>query len=410
MEIGIKGRFLKAKKAFFEGTHRLCSPEETFEKILKENERIGLTRVADITGFDCLGIPVTAAIRPNSMTLSSSSGKGLTKISAIVSGIMEAMELYQAETQTFETEIATCEEIRDRAVSLHQLSCRKHAIFPKNWPYQWCFGWDLIKQKEIAAPLMAVSMDRRSSQQNPFDLDSFEVTSNGLASGNHPLEAIVSGLYEVIERDGITCMGSTAPKIRLNTIASPVVKELVELLKRKDVGIALYDSRVDTGIYIFKAHLCDCKFGFTAGYGAHLDPEVAMVRALTEAIQARAVYASGSRDDLFQSVFQHFLKFNTERTRVFLDSVEETVDASGFQSEATDSFEGDIHLLLAKLKKIDVEHVVVFDLSAEESCVNVFKVIVPGLEGYHSATYQPGKRKAGALREESLHLPAGGMP
>lgn len=97
MEVCIKDEHLRAKKNFFRGMHRICSPEETLENLQKESHRIGLTRVADITGFDRIGVPVTATIRPNSLTLSASSGKGLTKNAAIVSGFMEAMELFHAE-------------------------------------------------------------------------------------------------------------------------------------------------------------------------------------------------------------------------------------------------------------------------------------------------------------------------
>jgi len=147
MKICIEGKPLKAKKAFFQGMHRLCSPEETWEKIQTESQRIGLTRVADITGFDHIGIPVTATMRPNSLTLSVSSGKGLTKSAAIVSGVMEALELYHCESHPFKTITSTYEELQNVAISPHKLTLRKHAVLPENWPYKCCFGWDLIPQK-----------------------------------------------------------------------------------------------------------------------------------------------------------------------------------------------------------------------------------------------------------------------
>jgi ribosomal protein S12 methylthiotransferase accessory factor len=36
-----------------------------------------------------------------------------------------------------------------------------------------------------------------------------------------------------------------------------------------------------------------------AGYGAHCVPEIALSRAITEAVQSRVTYISGSRDDTF---------------------------------------------------------------------------------------------------------------
>src|SRR5436309_4237662 len=84
-------------KGFTYGTHRSCSPAETWERIKPHFAKAGLTRVADITGLDRVGIPVTLAYRPDSPTMASSTGKGLTLEAALVSGAMEAMELYHAE-------------------------------------------------------------------------------------------------------------------------------------------------------------------------------------------------------------------------------------------------------------------------------------------------------------------------
>ncbi|MEH2460156.1 hypothetical protein [Nostoc sp.] len=38
----------------------------------------GITRIADITGLDCIDIPVAQAIRPNGKAFSASQGKGIS--------------------------------------------------------------------------------------------------------------------------------------------------------------------------------------------------------------------------------------------------------------------------------------------------------------------------------------------
>src|SRR5439155_960795 len=58
---------------------------------------IGITRVANITGLDRIGIPVVTVCRPNARSLSVSQGKGVTLAAARASGLMEATELYHAE-------------------------------------------------------------------------------------------------------------------------------------------------------------------------------------------------------------------------------------------------------------------------------------------------------------------------
>lgn len=64
------------EKHFRRGTHRLVPPEVTWERIRPILRTLGITRVADVTGLDDVGIPVHQAIRPASHTLSVSQGKG----------------------------------------------------------------------------------------------------------------------------------------------------------------------------------------------------------------------------------------------------------------------------------------------------------------------------------------------
>ncbi len=59
------------------GTHRVSSPDETRERIWPWLKPFGITRVANVTGLDCIGIPVVAVYRPNSRSLSVAQGKGV---------------------------------------------------------------------------------------------------------------------------------------------------------------------------------------------------------------------------------------------------------------------------------------------------------------------------------------------
>jgi len=43
--------------------------------------------------------------------------------------------------------------------------------------------------------------------------------------------------------------------------------------------------------------------GTFAGFGCHLNAEIAAIRAITETAQARCCYISGARDDLFRRQF-----------------------------------------------------------------------------------------------------------
>ena len=51
-------------KGYKKGTHRAVPPEETFARVDPKLPVAGVTRVADITGLDRIGIPVFSSIRP----------------------------------------------------------------------------------------------------------------------------------------------------------------------------------------------------------------------------------------------------------------------------------------------------------------------------------------------------------
>src|SRR5690349_14780816 len=64
-------------KRYRRGTHRAVAPAETFARFARHARALGITRIADVTGLDYLGLPVFMAVRPNARSLSVCQGKGL---------------------------------------------------------------------------------------------------------------------------------------------------------------------------------------------------------------------------------------------------------------------------------------------------------------------------------------------
>ena len=56
-------------KSYWLGTHRVVDPETTLARVMPLAPRMGVTRVAVLTGLDNIGIPVAAAVRPNSRSI-----------------------------------------------------------------------------------------------------------------------------------------------------------------------------------------------------------------------------------------------------------------------------------------------------------------------------------------------------
>lgn len=389
-------------KRRLDGTHRVVAPEETLERVRPYLPRMGITRLADITGLDTIGIPVTLAVRPNGRVLSVSSGKGLTTTSALVSGMMESLELHHAEVEWSPPSLrrSYAEMRREYVVPAKQdLPLAKAAPFPEHWPYEWTWGWDLIGQQSAALPVSMIHMGNRSTRIH--DLFSFQITSNGLASGNTAAEAVTTGLLEVIERDAIACHteawrhGAVPPLVELSAVEYPTVRALTARLDDADIVVLLFDCSVDTGVPVYWANIVDPHQlvpGTFSGYGAHLDPEIAMTRAITEAVQARTVTVAGSRDDIYRH------REALRRAHSGSDEGWRSTAASAPSapapppSYAGSTFEADTETLLDRLKSAGLERAIVVDLSTQWCPATVVKVVVPGLEGYRFENYEPGRR------------------
>jgi ribosomal protein S12 methylthiotransferase accessory factor len=400
--IEFRGTSFRSAKAFRAGTHRTQSPDATFRLVQPYLAKAGVTRIADVTGLDHVGVPTTLALRPNAPTMACSSGKGLTLDQAYVSGAMEAIELHAAETATFSPVRAS---YRDLARSypmprVDHLPLAQHSLFTVDWPFHWCLGWDLISQSEIPVPMALVGMSKRSQVGS---LRAFLVSSNGLGAGNTFLEAVASGLYEVIERDGIACHLHTAmrkhrpvPVVSDATIRSyPLVAGVLGKCDQAEVGVLVQECVVDTNVPVYTAYtydMADRGVPVTRGYGAHLDPEIALLRAITEALQGRLNFIAGSRDDLFRSAYSRTRAGWSDSVKALQDLKAHSPEASGMESRASDSFESDIQDLLGCVRHAGLSNVVVIDLTPSDSPIFVVRVVVPGLEGYMHAGYQPGPR------------------
>jgi ribosomal protein S12 methylthiotransferase accessory factor len=403
--IRFRGESLRLDKGYLYGTHRAVAPVVTLGRLTPFLERAGVTRLANITGLDYIGVPTTLAIRPAARSMVGSAGKGFTFEAALVSAAMEAFELHYAEN------IATPPDLymsyrrmteQHEIIALNQMPFGRSAVFSTEMPYHWILGWDILHDVEVAVPLAAVRMSRGGLA--PHEAGVFHLTSNGLASGNGLLEALNAALFEVIERDAVSChwyAWRVQPERRLPLVSRaslltlPLVAHLMDHLERADVELAVLDCRVDTDVPVYMAWIWNKDLrgaGANIGYGAHFDTEVAVVRAVTEAIQGRAVMIAGSRDNIFQHEFRRAKFTDNVRQASILRRIEPVVDIRYTRSFAEPSFEGDTARLTAALKNAGLDRVIVLVVSEEEFFGSVVKVLVPALEGPAVYNYAPGAR------------------
>jgi len=400
--VRFRGVAHSARKRFWDGTQRVVPPAETLSRIRRNFDEIGLVRLADVTGLDRIGIPVVLAVRPNSRYLSVDAGKGFTLEAAKASAAMEAIERYSAETAVLDGFRCPLDEARRHCevVPPERLALARGAIFNPRLPVRWTLGWDLLGEREVAAPLLSVTMYQALL---PGEVNPFQGGSNGLSSGNNFLEALNGGLLELVERDAVACQRvawsavADFPSFRVDlaTVESPLVRDLLERFARVGVGVVLFDCTVDLGVPVYMAYIYDRvnrHVGMYRGYGAHLDPAIAMVRALTEAVQSRLVFITGSRDDYFRHDYLRLKQSDDALQVAQLEAIPATVDARARHSLATESFEGDVGVILDRLRGAGIGEVLVYDLTGPGFEVSALRVMVPGLEGYMHDNYTPGPR------------------
>jgi YcaO-like protein with predicted kinase domain len=96
-------------------------------------------------------------------------------------------------------------------------------------------------------------------------------------------------------------MGVMPPRVEIPAILEPIQTKC----SQASLKLYLFGTHVDIPIPSFYALLADpyTETGSFAGWGCHLSNEVAAERAILEAIQSRAVYISGARDDISRRDF-----------------------------------------------------------------------------------------------------------
>ena len=205
-------------------------------------------------------------------------------------------------------------------------------------------GFDLLTNETVLIPA-EIALYRYSPKDGAFSAFS-QFHTNGLASGNVLEEAVCHALCEVIERDAVSIADLCASCIPYTIIGNIInslkdehdigheltsilvedkfvddpsifpdvdIGEIVEEFKPiknivnrfSDMGIPLYIKDItqkDIGIPTFVASstewITDDYGYFARGYGTCPDSRIALIRAITEVSQTRAVNIQGSRDDL----------------------------------------------------------------------------------------------------------------
>jgi ribosomal protein S12 methylthiotransferase accessory factor YcaO len=422
---------------------RIQPAEDTLANIALTSKNIGITRVSDITYLDRLYIPNFSAVLPGTEdSIWVYSGKGATKAQAKAGALMEAIERYSSLSRAHANDF-----IQGTYAQLSKCYSKvlhpAEVLEPVHQQYSstesvldYLPGFDLMNNEEVLVPAQ-LTLSRYSSQ-TPASSPFLYSHTNGIASGNVLEEAICHGLCEVIERDAVSIADLCASCIpytvlerirniltKHSTPAYPIssvlddkfvddssifpdvdISEITQecepinfLVKRfTDSGIPLLVKDItqkDIGIPTFVASSIEWvtnSYGyFSKGFGTNPDARIALIRAITEVSQTRAVNIQGARDDLKHirynsndELYKRKWQFIPATSLLRSDS-QKTIRFSEIKSHVNHDILSDIKLILACLKKARLKRAIVVNLTNSNVGIPVVRVIVPGLETFEVA-------------------------
>jgi ribosomal protein S12 methylthiotransferase accessory factor len=358
-------------------------------------KRTGVTRVADVTGLDRIGMPVAAAMRPLSRNLSVSFGKGASYEDARLSAVMEAAELYYSERPPSPPRIATYNELQhENAIDIMRLERLETDEDLSNVPFGWVHGEAVGSGAPVLVPWQIVSMDftvqaRRAKRHLGFG-------ATGLAAGFSEDHAILHGIYEIVERDAHNAWNQASDEDRaqslvdMATIQSPNILALLERVKSAGLAVLLWDMTGKTGVPCYLAEIIDltpmAPTAYAQGSAADLSCGAAIRKAMAEAIQVRLTYITGSRDDLEWSDYGHRYDCVVENRRWVAGHIN---GIRRVPAQIADKISCPLAIQEAarRLASVGCAEIVAVRLAGPGEPAHVVKVVVPSLHDLREIAY-----------------------
>jgi oxazoline/thiazoline synthase len=416
---------LESRKKTFtnDGGHRCISPEETFKKYehhispitgvvhaLKSKEYTGNSVIHSYYAGHNFAMMFDSLYFLRQKVRSKSGGKGKTDSQARASALCEAIERYSGIFQGDEIRHkATYKNLGD--IAIHPNSCmdfseeqyrKRHEWnatselyqkvpepFDEERELEWTPIWSLTHQ-EIKYLPTAYCYYGYPRDQNPYCW----ANSNGAAAGNTKEEAILQGFMELVERDGIALWWYNRvkrPAVDLNSFDEPYLQTIVDYYRRINREIWVLDLTTDINIPTFASisrridtEIEDIVFGF----GAHVDPKIAILRAITETSQILPAVLSAAADGSTLYRFDDPVALDWWKTATIKNQPYLVPDTSvkpkvyrDYPQQWTDDLLEDVMTCVQIAEKQGME-VLVLDQTRPDIGLNVVKVIVPGMRHF----------------------------
>jgi ribosomal protein S12 methylthiotransferase accessory factor len=438
-----------------DGGHRSVPPEITYERLKKHVSPItGVVRNLEQVGTQKEeGLLYSYSAGHNFALMNQdlrfilgnlrgrSGGKGMTDLQARVSAICEAIERYSGVYRGDEPgRYASFMELGEQAVypntlmgfSQEQYEHRTrwnathdsgfHQVpeaFDERRRVHWAPVWSLTDERVRYVPSAYCYFGHPELREWFFCTSD----SNGNAAGNTREEAILQGFMELVERDCVALWWYNQvrrPGVSLDSFGEPYVRALQAHYERLGRQIWVLDLTADLGITTFAAvsRRTDSPVeDIVVGFGAHFDPRVALLRALTEVNQ---FLPAVSRRDANGNTLYWFPEKEAIRwwktatvahkTYLLPDPQVPERRLSDFSNHSSGDLKTDVETCVDFARRRGLE-TLVLDQTQPDIGLSVVKVMVPGLRHFWMR-FGPGRLYdvpvrlgwlAAPLREEQLN-------
>lgn len=409
-----------------DGGHRALTPQQT----VQQHEHL----ISPITGVVTELVRVTDPANPlvhtyraghafggatslrglRSTLKHKSSGKGKTDSQSRASGFCEAVERYSGIYQGDEPrQQATFTELGELAINPEACLCisdsqyaRRDAInenrqaahdwipqrFDPEQRMDWTPVWSLTEQRHKYLPTAFCYYNAPQPKDQAF----CRADSNGNAAGNTLEEAILQGFFELVERDSVALWWYNRlqrPAVDLTSFDEPYFTDLQQYYADHDRELWVLDLTADLGIPAF-AGVSRRKVGnserLILGFGAHLDPTIGILRALTEVNQL-GLELDRVPDDQLDGDAKRWLLEATLDNQPYLmpDPAQPLKTIQDYPKRWGDDIRDDVMTCVNIVQQAGLE-TLVLDQTRPDIGLNVVKVIVPGLRHFWSR-FGPGR-------------------
>ena len=372
----------------------------------------GIAEVSDITHLDPLGVPTFVSVRPQAWADVFTFGKGKDAVEAQVAAYMEAIEYFFAEpgvgnvgthwgTPRDVTGAATGERAVDAILDYAPILHKRAAL---DAPILLASARDIETADDRTVPAELIYYPAPHVGQSLFGS-----STNGLASGNSILEATYHALAELVERDvwsfevvrhhSMLVAGTSLPD---------EARDIVERAERKGLRLIVRTVPNDYGVPFFAAFLFDpqrpCRRFFNGGWGCDLDRSIALMRAVTEAVQSRLAFLHGGRKVPRTAALPWPAGHTEDEARLVARHILGVCDASSVTSyddvpviSVPRPLEQRLDLLITRLRRVVAAPICRCVLTPPDAPLHVVRLVVPLLESFKETRVRVGRRLKSAI-------------